>query len=114
MYNCGGTANDCAAIRGRRRVPLDVVRPGALRTQAGLRQVVVRDGQLGKLPGSVRELVGWKRPRQRSMEAIRQVQPYDPSRLAPSAARPRRAVVTRGESLVNLKNQVVEQPPLST
>lgn len=34
------------------------MRPGALRTPVGLREVVLRDGQLEKLPGSVKKQVG--------------------------------------------------------
>ena len=119
-------------IGGLGRVPLDVVRLGTLRTEAGWRAAVLRDGRLAELPGSVRELLGaGPDALQRSMEAAGAVHPYDPARLAPAVAdlgtpggvgfgrrpavwlRPGQTVISRIEGLGDLKNQVVEEPPPS-
>ena len=119
-------------IGGLGRVPLDVVRLGTLRTEAGWRAAVLRDGRLAELPGSVRELLGaGPDALQRSMEAAGAVHPYDPARPAPAVAdpgtpggvgferrprvwlRPGQTVISRIEGLGDLKNQVVEEPPPS-
>jgi fumarylacetoacetase-like protein len=138
MCNCRIEMKNWGPIGALGRVPLDVVRLGTLRTEAGWRAVVLRDGQLAELPGSVRELLGaGPDALQRSMEAARPVHPYDPARLAPAVAdpgkviatgtpggvgfgrrppvllRPGQPVISCTEGLGDLKNQVVEEPPPS-
>jgi Fumarylacetoacetate (FAA) hydrolase family len=98
MCNCRIEMKNWGPIGGLGRVPLDVVRLGTLRTEAGWRAVVLRDGQLAELPGSVRELLGaGPDALQRSMEAAGAVHPYDPARLAPALADPGKVTLEPGD-----------------
>jgi 2-keto-4-pentenoate hydratase/2-oxohepta-3-ene-1,7-dioic acid hydratase in catechol pathway len=65
------------------------VRLGTLRTDAGSRTVVFRDGQLAEVQGSVRELLGGGLDRIRSaVESAGPLLAYDPSRLGPAVPDP--------------------------
>jgi 2-keto-4-pentenoate hydratase/2-oxohepta-3-ene-1,7-dioic acid hydratase in catechol pathway len=65
------------------------VRLGTLRTDAGLRTVVLRDGQVAAVQGSVKELLGGGLDRIRSaVESAAPVEAYDPSRLGPAVPDP--------------------------
>jgi 2-keto-4-pentenoate hydratase/2-oxohepta-3-ene-1,7-dioic acid hydratase in catechol pathway len=65
------------------------VRLGTLRTDAGLRTVVLRGGQVAAVQGSVKELLGGGLDRIRSaVESAAPIQAYDPSRLGPAVPDP--------------------------
>ena len=60
------------------------MRLGTLWTDAGSRTVVLRDGQLAGVPGSLRELLaGGSDHLRRAVESATSLEAYDPSRLGP-------------------------------
>ena len=65
------------------------MRLGTLRTDAGSRTVVLRDGQLAEVSGSLRELLAAGPDRlQRAVDSAAPLQAYDPSRLGPAVPDP--------------------------
>jgi 2-keto-4-pentenoate hydratase/2-oxohepta-3-ene-1,7-dioic acid hydratase in catechol pathway len=65
------------------------VRLGTLRTDAGSRTVVLRDGRLAAVQGSVKELLGGGLDRIRSaVESAAPLEAYDPSLLGPAVPDP--------------------------
>ncbi|MBJ7597253.1 MAG: hypothetical protein DLM67_10000 [Candidatus Nephthysia bennettiae] len=65
------------------------MRLGTLWTDAGVRTVVFRDGQLGGLAGSLRELLGGgSEGLKRAVESAEPLEVYDPSRLGPAVSDP--------------------------
>jgi acylpyruvate hydrolase len=65
------------------------VRLGTLWTDAGSRTVVLRDGQLAGVPGSLRELLGGgPEGLRRAVDSADPLEAYDPSRLGPAIADP--------------------------
>jgi acylpyruvate hydrolase len=65
------------------------VRLGTLWTDAGSRTVVLRDGQLAGLPGSLRELLsGGTEGLRRAVDSAHTLEAYDPSRLGPAVPDP--------------------------
>jgi 2-keto-4-pentenoate hydratase/2-oxohepta-3-ene-1,7-dioic acid hydratase in catechol pathway len=65
------------------------VRLGTLSTDAGSRTVVLRDGQLAEVPGSLRELLADGADRlQRALDSASPLRACDPSRLGPAVPDP--------------------------
>ncbi len=65
------------------------MRLGTLWTDAGARTVVLRDGQLAGVPGSLRELLaGGPDQLRRAVDSATSLDAYDPSRLGPAVPDP--------------------------
>lgn len=81
------------------------MRLGTLWTDAGARTVVLRDGQLAGVPGSLRELLAGGTERLRRVEdSATTLDAYDPSRLGPAISDP-------GKVLCIGKNRMVHRIP---